>query len=65
MPLDVARSCVLSGQVAMLPIELPCKMDSFGIITRRNQLLSPGAALLLEQVRIVASDIYPARAVAD
>ncbi len=58
MPLDVARSCVLSGQMAMLPIELPCKMDSFGIITRRDQLLSPGAALLLEQVRAVAAEIY-------
>ena len=58
MPLDVACSCVLSGQMAMLPIELPCKMDSFGIITRRDQLLSPGAALLLEQVRAVAAEIY-------
>ncbi len=65
MPIDVARSCVLSGQIAMLPIDLPCKMDSFGIITRRNQLLSPGAALLLEHVRAVASDIYPARTVTD
>jgi DNA-binding transcriptional LysR family regulator len=58
MPLDVARFYVQSGQMALLPITLPCRMDSFGIITRRDQLLSPGASLLLQQVREVAAEIY-------
>jgi hypothetical protein len=44
--------------MALLPITLPCRMDSFGIITRRDQLLSPGASLLLQQVREVAAEIY-------
>jgi DNA-binding transcriptional LysR family regulator len=58
MPLEVARSYVRSGQMALLPITLPCKMDSFGIITRRDQLLSAGASLLLQHVRAVAAEIY-------
>jgi DNA-binding transcriptional LysR family regulator len=62
MPLEVARSYVQSGQMAQLPIALPCRMDSFGIIVRRDQLLTPGAALVLEHVRTVARQIYPAPA---
>lgn len=59
MPLDVARYYVRSGELAILPIDLPCKMDSFGIIMRRDQLLSPGANLLLKSVRAIAEEIYP------
>jgi DNA-binding transcriptional LysR family regulator len=58
MPLEVARSCVASAQMALLPIDLPCQMDSFGIITRRDQIPSGGAQLLLAQIRAVASEIY-------
>jgi len=41
-----------------LPIELPCKMDGFGIITRREHLLSPGAVILQQAIRDVAKTIY-------
>jgi DNA-binding transcriptional LysR family regulator len=58
MPVDVARYYVNSNELAMLPIELPCKMDSFGIIMRRDHVLSPGAQRLLRQVREVAAEIY-------
>jgi DNA-binding transcriptional LysR family regulator len=58
MPVDVARYYVNSNELAMLPIELPCKMDSFGIIMRRDHVLSPGAQRLLGQVREVAAEIY-------
>jgi DNA-binding transcriptional LysR family regulator len=60
MPQDVARYYVNSGELAMLPIELPCRMDNFGLIMRRNLVLSPAAALLLRHVRAVAHQIYPA-----
>ena len=56
MPLEVARPYVASAQMAVLPIELPCQMDSFGIVTPRHQSLSGGARLLLEQIRAVASE---------
>lgn len=58
MPREVARAFVQSGELAILPIELPCKMDSFGIIVRRDAVLSPGAALLLKQVRATAAALY-------
>jgi DNA-binding transcriptional LysR family regulator len=59
MPLEIARYYVRSGELAILPIDLPCKMDNFGIITRRNHLLSPGANLLLKHVRATSGQIYP------
>jgi hypothetical protein len=58
MPVEVARHEVQSGELAVLPIELPCKMDSFGIIMRRDHVLSPGAQLLLTQVRTIAAHLY-------
>jgi len=58
MPREVAHYYVQSGELAILPIDLPCKMDSFGIIMRRDHLLSPGAGLLLTHIRSVAARIY-------
>jgi DNA-binding transcriptional LysR family regulator len=58
MPLEVARHYRAHGMVSLLPIELPLKMDSYGIITRRGQLLSPGANLVLEAIRAAAVKIY-------
>ncbi|WP_041791289.1 LysR family transcriptional regulator [Rhodoferax ferrireducens] len=58
MPLEVARYYVRCSELAILPIELPCKMDSFGVIARRDQLLSPGAKLLLQHLRTIAAEIY-------
>lgn len=58
MPHDVARAWVADAGLAVLPIALPCEMDSFGIITPRGQMLSGGAALLLAQLRSAAADWY-------
>jgi hypothetical protein len=44
--------------LAILPIDLPCKMDAFGIITREGHLLSPGARQLLQEVRVAARELY-------
>ena len=58
MPIEVARFYASLNVLAILPIELPCTMDAFGIITRQGHLLSPGARHLLHEVRAVAKDIY-------
>jgi hypothetical protein len=42
----------------ILPIELPCKMDAFGIIKLRDHLLSPAAEALLGAVRGAAKEMY-------
>lgn len=58
MPVDVARYYASLNVLSILPIELPCKMDAFGIIRQRDHLLSPGADLLLRAVRTVATELY-------
>jgi len=58
MPTEVARYYTQARLMDILPIDLPCRMDGFGIITRRDALLSPGASLLLDAIREVAKMIY-------
>ncbi len=58
MPTEVARNFVDAGALAVLPVEMPCRMDSFGLILRRDHLLTPGASLLLAHVREAAADHY-------
>lgn len=58
MPQEVARYYVKTGELAILPIDIPCRMERFGIITSRDQLLSEGANLVLRHVRSVAADLY-------
>ena len=58
LPVEVARYYVSLNMLSILPIELPCKMDGFGIITRRSRLLSPGANVLLTAIRTAAHELY-------
>jgi DNA-binding transcriptional LysR family regulator len=58
MPLEVAKYYASLNVMSILPIELPCKMDAFGIIRQQDHLLSPGANLLLDAVRAAAKEIY-------
>jgi DNA-binding transcriptional LysR family regulator len=58
MPVEVARYYASLNVLSILPIELPCTMDAFGIITRQSHLMSPGAALLLKEVRAAAKEMY-------
>jgi DNA-binding transcriptional LysR family regulator len=58
MPVDVARYYQSLNVLTILPIELPFKMDAFGIIRQQDHLLSPGANLLLTAVRSVAKEVY-------
>ena len=58
MPVEVARHYESLNILSILPIELPCKMDAFGIITQRGHLLSPAANVLLTAIREAAQEIY-------
>jgi DNA-binding transcriptional LysR family regulator len=58
MPVDVAGYYAHFGELAILPVTLPFKMSSFGIITRRNEVLSPGASIFLRHLQAVAAEIY-------
>jgi DNA-binding transcriptional LysR family regulator len=60
MPDEVARQYEQFGTVRRLAIELPCRMDAFGIITRQTQLLSPAATLVLRALRDAATEVYDA-----
>jgi len=58
VPVDVARFYARSGDIAMLPVAIPCPMENYGIVLHRDHLLSPGAQLLLKHVREVAAEIF-------
>jgi DNA-binding transcriptional LysR family regulator len=58
MPVDVARYYQSLNVLTILPIDLPVKMDAFGIIRQQDHLLSPGATLLLTAVRNAAKEVY-------
>ncbi len=45
---DVAEYYAACGLMSILPVALSCNMDSFGIITRKNWLLSPAACELCD-----------------
>lgn len=58
VPNDVARYYASYGMLAMLPIQLSCTMDFFGIITRTDWLLSPAAKVVLQALKSAAVSTY-------
>ncbi|WP_187471175.1 LysR family transcriptional regulator [Luteimonas viscosa] len=59
VPVDVARHYAAHGMVKIVPVELSCRMDSFGFITRTDWLLSPGARTVLATLKTAARKVYP------
>ena len=55
---DVAQYYARHGMVALLPVQLPCQMDSFGLITRSDRLLSPGGKAMLAALQQAAHAAY-------
>ena len=55
---DVARYYADHGLLAILPMALPCQMDAFGLITRRDRLLSPAAKVMLRALKVSAMTVY-------
>jgi DNA-binding transcriptional LysR family regulator len=58
VPTEVGRYYAYYGMVAILPIELSCTMDAFGIILRKDSLLSPAAKVVLRALHTAASNTY-------
>jgi DNA-binding transcriptional LysR family regulator len=58
---EVARYYAAHGIVSVLPLDMPCHMDDFGLITRSDRLLSPGATLLMQALRTSAFSAYGKR----
>ena len=55
---DVVRYYAEHGIVTIVPVELSCRMDSFGFITRTDWLLSPGAQTVLAAMKDAAKEVY-------
>ncbi len=55
---EVARYYAGHGIVALLPLEMDCRMDDFGIITRTDRLYSPAASVMVEAIRVAAREVY-------
>ena len=58
MAAEVARYYAAHGILAILPLEMPCHMDSFGLITRTDRMLSPGAEVMLQALVATSLPIY-------
>jgi DNA-binding transcriptional LysR family regulator len=55
---DVGHYYAQHGIVSVLPIELPCRMDAFGIITRTDRALSPAARVMMAALKAAAAEAY-------
>jgi len=62
---DVARYYAEHGLCALLPIQLDCNMDAFGLITRSDRLLSPAAKVMLRALKSAALAVYGVQLSAD
>jgi DNA-binding transcriptional LysR family regulator len=58
MATDVARYYANHGMLSILPVHIPCEMEPFGFITRRDRLLSPAAEVVLRALKSTASTLY-------
>ncbi len=58
LPVESVAPYLQTGQMVVLPVALDVRMDFFGIIRRRDQLLSPGAERVLEALRVTARRLY-------
>lgn len=58
LPVDSVAPYTQANMLTVLPIELGVSIESFGIIRRRDQLLSPGGQRVLEVLRITAGRLY-------
>jgi DNA-binding transcriptional LysR family regulator len=61
LAMDVARYYSEHKLMAMLPLAMPCQMDSFGIITRRDRLPSPATRVMLNAIKAAAFTVYGKR----
>lgn len=58
---EVGRYYAAHGLMRPLPIELPCTMDAFGLVTRTDRLLSPAGLVMLDALKQAAAAVYGVR----
>lgn len=58
---DVAHYYASHGLVTVLPLDMPCHMDAFGIITRTDRLLSPAAKVMMKALKQTSMAQYGRR----
>jgi DNA-binding transcriptional LysR family regulator len=58
VPTEVGRYYASYGMVSVLPIQLSCTMDAFGIILRKDWLPSPAAKVVLGALKTAAIAAY-------
>ena len=64
LPEELVRPYIDIGLLTVLPYDLGLRMDWYGIVTRKQHKLSPGAQAMLTTLRDVAATLYqpaPAR----
>lgn len=61
LPEELVSQYLETGLLTVLPYDLGLRMDWYGIITRKNHKLSPGAETMLLMLREVAAKQYPPR----
>lgn len=62
LPPELVRCHLDAGLLTVLPVELGLRADVYGIVTRKNHQLSPGAEAMLEALRsLVATKLYETR----
>ena len=57
---EVAHYYAAHGLLSILPLDMPLRMDDFGIITRTGQLLSPASTQVVRALTQVAGELYGA-----
>ena len=55
---DVARYYAAHGIVAIVPLDIPCHMDAFGLITRTDRLPSPAAKVMMNALKTASLPLY-------
>lgn len=56
--IDIAKYYEQHGMVSIVPVDLPCEMEPFGLVLRKDRLLSPAATKVLAALRQTASMVY-------
>jgi len=59
LPVDSVAPLIQAKLLTVLPIDLGVRMESFGIILRRDYVLPPGAERILQALRSTARRLYP------
>ncbi|MCV2369652.1 LysR family transcriptional regulator [Roseateles oligotrophus] len=54
LPVELVQAYLDTGLLTVLPFDLGIRMDSYGIVTRKNSQLSPAAAAMLQALQEVA-----------